>query len=193
MRVTNNMITSNTKNNINSNKVFVDKYNTQMTTQKKIDKPSDDPVIAIRSLRMQTSLRHIDQYLTNNIADVESWLEITDTALENMTKILTDAHTLCVHGSTDTLTQDDRKTILKQLTAMSDQIYAEGNADYAGRTVFTGYRTSSQLTFKTDEQDTTYQIEQNFTYKVLEERRYYYGSTVVSADSSAECTTDIGE
>ena len=39
MRVTNNMITSNTKNNINSNKVFVDKYNTQMTTQKKIDKP----------------------------------------------------------------------------------------------------------------------------------------------------------
>ena len=193
MRVTNNMITSNTKNNINSNKVFVDKYNTQMTTQKKIDKPSDDPVIAIRSLRMQTSLRHIDQYLTNNIADVESWLEITDTALENMTKILTDAHTLCVHGSTDTLTQDDRKTILKQLTAMSDQIYAEGNADYAGRTVFTGYRTSSQLTFKTDEQDTTYQIEQNFTYKDLEERRYYYGSTEVPADASIECTTKIGE
>ena len=193
MRVTNNMITSNTKNNINSNKVFVDKYNTQMTTQKKIDKPSDDPVIAIRSLRMQTSLSHIDQYLTNNIADVEAWLEVTDTALENMTKILTDAHTLCVHGSTDTLTQDDRRTILKQLTAMSDQIYAEGNADYAGRTVFTGYRTSSQLTFKTDEQDTTYQIEQNFTCKDLEERRYYYGSTDVPADASTECTTEIGE
>ena len=55
MRVTNNMITSNTKSNINANKVLVDKYNTQMTTQKKINKPSDDPVIAIRSLRMQTS------------------------------------------------------------------------------------------------------------------------------------------
>lgn len=48
MRVTNNMITSNTKSNINANKVLVDKYNTQMTTQKKINKPSDDPVIAIR-------------------------------------------------------------------------------------------------------------------------------------------------
>ena len=52
MRVTNNMITSNTKSNINANKVLVDKYNTQMTTQKKINKPSDDPVIAIRSLRI---------------------------------------------------------------------------------------------------------------------------------------------
>ena len=66
MRVTNNMITSNTKSNINANKVLVDKYNTQMTTQKKINKPSDDPVIAIRSLRMQTSLSHIDQYLNKH-------------------------------------------------------------------------------------------------------------------------------
>ena len=47
MRVTNNMITSNTKSNINANKVLVDKYNTQMTTQKKINKPSDcDPLPA---------------------------------------------------------------------------------------------------------------------------------------------------
>ena len=56
MRVTNNMITANTKSNINGNKVLVDKYNTQMTTQKKINRPSEDPVIAIRSLRMQTNL-----------------------------------------------------------------------------------------------------------------------------------------
>ena len=53
MRVTNNMITGNTKYNINGNKVLVDKYNTQMTTQKKISKASEDPVIAIRSLRLK--------------------------------------------------------------------------------------------------------------------------------------------
>ena len=46
MRVTNNMITSNTKSNINANKVLVDKYNTQMTTQKKINNRR-----MIRSLR----------------------------------------------------------------------------------------------------------------------------------------------
>ena len=59
MRVTNNMITANTKTNINANKVLVDKYNTQMTTQKKISRPSEDPVVAIRSLRMQTTLSHL--------------------------------------------------------------------------------------------------------------------------------------
>jgi flagellar hook-associated protein 3 FlgL len=186
------MITSNTKSNINSNKVLVDKYNTQMTTQKKINKPSDDPVVAIRSLRMQTNLSHLDQYLTNNISDASAWLEVTDTALKNMVEILTDIRTQCVSGSTDTLTQEDRHTILTQLQQMSDQIYCEGNADYAGRTVFTGYRTTSQLTFTTDEQDTTYSIDQSFSYQDLEEERYYYGEATVPTDAATECTTEIG-
>ena len=125
MRVTNNMITANTKSNINGNKVLVDKYNTQMTTQKKINRPSEDPVIAIRSLRMQTNLSHITQYLDNNIADANAWLDVTETALTNMMKVLTDIRTQCVNGSTDTLTADVRRTILKQLQAMSDQIYRE--------------------------------------------------------------------
>lgn len=195
MRVTNNMITSNTKSNINANKVLVDKYNTQMTTQKKINKPSDDPVIAIRSLRMQTSLSHIDQYLNNNISDANSWLDVTDTALGNMKTILTDIRSLCVKGATDTLKEDDRKTILNQLKSLSDQIYAEGNADFSGRTVFTGYRTTEQLTFKTDEETTSYTIDQKLSYKDISEARYTYGSVDVPTDAanSFDETISIGE
>ena len=195
MRVTNNMITSNTKNNINANKILVDQYNTQMTTQNRINKPSENPVIAIRSLRMQTSLTHIDQYLNNNIKDADSWLEVTDTALMNMVDILTNVRTLCIDASTGTKTADDRNTILKQLRSLSEQIYAEGNADFSGRTVFTGYRTTEQLTFKTDEEDTTYTINQDFDYKSLTEQRYYYGNTEVPADVDAntkDCDTAIG-
>ena len=146
MRVTNNMITSNTKSNINANKVLVDKYNTQMTTQKKINKPSDDPVIAIRSL--------------------------------------TDVRSLCVKGATDTLKEDDRRTILNQLKSLSDQIYAEGNADFSGRTVFTGYRTTEQLTFKTDEETTSYTIDQKLSYKDISEARYTYGNVDVPTDAA---------
>lgn len=195
MRVTNNMITSNTKSNINANKVLVDKYNTQMTTQKKINKPSDDPVIAIRSLRMQTSLSHIDQYLNNNISDANSWLDVTDTALENMKTILTDIRSLCVKGATDTLKEDDRRTILNQLKSLSDQIYAEGNADFSGRTVFTGYRTTEQLTFKTDEETTSYTIDQKLSYKDISEARYTYGNVDVPTDAanSFDETISIGE
>ena len=192
MRVTNNMITSNTKNNINSNKTYVDKYNTQMTTQKKITRASEDPVVAIRSLRLGTTLSHINQWVDNNIPDAYAWLDVTETALSNMKTLLTDIRTQCVNGSTDTLTAEERNTILKSLTALRDQIYTEGNADYAGRTVFTGYRTSSNLTFNSDELDTTYQIEQKFDYTDIQEHRYYSGNVEVPTDTSAECTTEVG-
>lgn len=175
MRITNNMMLHNTSININGNKVNVLDLNSQMTTQKKIQRPSDNPVIAIRSLRLRTSLSKINQYYEKNIPDVESWLETSETALKNMNKILTDVKNQCNTGTNDYLTEDDRNTILKNLTALKDQLYAEGNADNAGRTVFTGYKTSSQLTFMSDETDTSYKITQDFTYKDVEEFTYYSG------------------
>jgi len=42
---------------------------------------------------------------------------------------------------------------LKSLTQLREQLYAEGNTDYAGRTVFTGFRTNSNLTFDKDEKE----------------------------------------
>ena len=196
MRITNNMIVANTKNNVNANKINVDKYNTQMTTQKKISRASEDPVVAMRALRLATNLTHVDQYVDNNIPDALSWLDVTETALTNTKSILTDIRTQCVKGSSDTLTADDRKTILNALTQLSDQIYTEGNADYAGRTVFTGYRTNCKLTFGTDETTTEYDIKQQFSYKDIEEKRYYSGSVDVPAKIDAtvgDCTTKISE
>lgn len=196
MRITNNMIMGNTKTNINSTKILVDKYNTQMTTQKKISKASEDPVIAIRSMRMATTLSHLGQYVDNNIPDAQSWLDVTETSLKNMKSIITDIRTQCVNGSTDTLTADDRETILKQLTQLSKQVYSEGNSDYAGRTIFTGYYTSSNLTFMKDQKDTKYEITQNFQYEDLQETRYYTSGVKVPSiitDTTASCTTDVKE
>ena len=193
MRITNTMISNHSKNNVNANKLLVDKYNTQMTTQKKISKPSEAPVIAIRSLRLATNLSQLNQFADNNIPDAEAWLDITETALQNMKDIVTDIRTQCVYGATDSLTETDRKTILENLSALSDQIYAEGNADYAGRTVFTGYRTSDRLTFRTDEPDRTYQIDENFTYEDFETYRYYSGNVTVPADATTECNEEIVE
>ena len=93
MRITNNMMINNTSMNINNNKINFMFTNTQMSSQKKISRPSDDPVIAIRSLRLRSSLSQINQYCKKNIPDAWTWLETTETALTNMNKILTDVKT----------------------------------------------------------------------------------------------------
>lgn len=179
MRVTNNMILRNSSYNINGTKGIVNNSMNQMTTQKKINKPSDDPVVAIRSLRLSTSLSRVEQYYKKNIPDAESWLDVTETALTNIKSLMTDIRTQCVNGATDTLTQDDRHTIFSQLKALQTQIFAEGNADYAGRTVFTGFRTDQDLVFMENEKETAYKIEQKISYENMESFRYYTGNVEV--------------
>ena len=103
MRITNNMMMRNTSYNINGNKVNVDAMNNQMTSQKKIQRPSEDPVVAIRALRLRSSLSEINQYYENNIPDAEAWLNVTHTALYNMTDILKNVREQCVYGANDSL------------------------------------------------------------------------------------------
>lgn len=173
MRITNNMIMNNSSGNINGTKGLVNSRNTQMTTQKKIDRPSEDPVIAVRSLRLQTSLSKVNQYYEKNIPDADSWMDVTETALLNIRDVMTDFRTLCVNASTGTLTQDDRNTIATQLKALQEAVFSEGNADYAGRTVFTGFRTDKNLTFTEAEADTKYTIEQRLKADDMVLTRYY--------------------
>ena len=180
LRVTNNMIMKSANTNINGTKVHVDKTNNQMTTQQKISRPSEDPVIAVRSLRLQTSLSKIDQYYEKNIPDADKWMDVTGTALTNMATLISDMRTLAVQGANGPNTQDDRNTILSQLRSLQEQIYHEGDADYAGRTVFTGFHTNKTLTFQNAEPDTNYKIKERLSFENLEEFRYFYGETDIS-------------
>lgn len=175
MRVTNNMMLRNTTSNINNNKYSVNSLNNQMSSQKKISRPSEDPVVAIRALRLRSNLSEINQYYEKNIPDAEAWLDVTETALKNMKIILSDIRTQCTYGASDQLKAEDRNTILTQLESLRKQIYSEGNSDYAGRTVFTGYRTNCKLTFMEDESNTEYNIQQKFSYEDIGEHRYYGG------------------
>ena len=69
MRMTNKIMQNNSLYNINNNKELQDKLSTQMSTKKKISRPSDDPVIAIRALRLRSDVSQITQYYSKNAKD----------------------------------------------------------------------------------------------------------------------------
>lgn len=184
MRVTNSMINKTSMTNMNNNKVKVDALNTQMTTQKKINRPSEDPVVAIRALQFRSTLNELNQFYKKNIPDAESWLELTETALNNMKEIVSEVYKQCVYGANDSLKAEDRDAILQNLQALRTQIYKEGNADSAGRTIFTGYKTSSQLTFEADEANTTYNITEKVSYSQIEEKKYFSNQVTVPTDEA---------
>ena len=171
MRITSKIIQNNSLSNINTNKILQDKLNNQMSTEKKINRPSDDPVIAIRALRLRTNVSQVTQYYEKNIPDADSWMKITEDAITTVSSVITDMIEQCTKGANEKLTSTDRQTILDELTQLRDEVYATGNADYAGRCVFTGYHTDDTLKF-TDKSTAKYAITEQLNKSVIDEITY---------------------
>lgn len=150
MRMTNKIMQNNSLYNINNNKVLQDKLSTQMSTQKKITRPSDDPVIAIRALRLRSDVSQIVQFYEKNAPDAESWLKVTADALNTTTEVLKSLTEQTNKASNKDLGVEDLEIILTQMKALKDEFYATGNVDFAGRYVFTGFRTDTTLTYTED-------------------------------------------
>lgn len=186
MRVTNTMMRNNSMLNMQKNKVAYNKYLNQYNTRKKIQRPSDDPTIAVRALKYRTTLVEIDQYLTN-IKDATSWMDATETCLKDVNGRLEDMSEYCTQAATGTYDEKDRKDIVAQLKQFSEYIYEQNaNADYAGRYLFTGFRTDEPMLFEDAQTDTTYTITENIEINSISKFQYVYGQAEYDATSSAD-------
>lgn len=187
MRITNSIMHNNTKRNINANKLNEDKANTVVATGQKISRPSEDPVVAIRALRLNSNISQSNQYYGKNIPDAEAWLKVTETALLQTDTVLTRIKESLTTGASDDNTAEDRRNILADLQGMRDQIYASGNADYADRTVFTGFRTGEMLTFTEAEPNNEYSIIETFNANDISKLTHIFGDFEVD-----ETGADLG-
>ena len=147
MRMTNRIMENNSLYNINNNKILQDKLSTQMSTTKKLTRPSDDPVTAIRALRLRTSVSELTQYYEKNAPDADSWLSITEGALSTNAEVLTDLVKKAGKAANKQKGVEDLNILLQEMKTLRNEYYSTGNVDFAGRYVFTGYRTNTTLTF----------------------------------------------
>lgn len=151
MRITNKIMRNNSLYNINQNKMLEDQLSNQMTNQSKIVRPSDDPVIAIRALRLRSNVTNVSQYYEKNAPDAEQWLNVTSDAMTTVSKVLTDLYKQTTDASNKYLGSEDLSIILEQMKSLTDEFYASGNVDYAGRYVFSGYRTDTPITYTAEQ------------------------------------------
>lgn len=186
MRVTNTMMRNNSLLNMQKNKEAYNNYLSQYNTQKKIQRPSDNPTIAVRALKYRTTLVEIDQYLTN-IKDATSWMDATETALRDVDKVLDSMIEYCTQAATGTIEADDRKDIVTQLRQYAHYIYEQdANQDYAGRYLFTGFRTDVPLLFDADQSNVTYTITEELTINDIKRYEYVYGQAEYDASKTAD-------
>jgi flagellar hook-associated protein 3 FlgL len=143
MRITNNMLINNMINYIGNNLTRMDKFQAQLATGKKIQVPSDDPVVAARALKLRTDVAEIQQY-QRNLKDARSWLEITESALSDIGDIFQRVKELIV-ASDSIESPEDLQATKMEIEQLRTHLINLGNSSYAGRYIFTGFRTDQKL------------------------------------------------
>ncbi len=172
MRVTNSMIQNQMIVNINRNLTSVNKLLNQQATGKRIIVPSDDPIGASRALTLRSNIKETEQY-RKNVDQANSWMEVTEQAYSNVLDVLTRIRELSVQGSSDILTIEDRQKIATDINSLVEQLGVEMNASYAGRYVFSGYRTDEKAVYTENDPTADYTITQQFTADNIREVEKY--------------------
>jgi len=144
MRITNNMLINNMLNNLSNNLNRMNKYQNQLATGKKISLPSDDPIVASRALKLRTDVAEIQQY-KRNVDDATSWMEITEKTLGQMGEVMHRVRELAVQAGNETNTPEDLDKIKQEMEQLRIQMIHLANTTYAGRYIFSGYKTDKPL------------------------------------------------
>ncbi|MGZ8289269.1 MAG: flagellar hook-associated protein FlgL [Telluria sp.] len=115
----------------------------QLSTNRRILTPSDDPVASARALEVTQSQSVNTQYATNR-QNARSSLSQVELALASTTTLLQDIKTLTVSAGNGTLLPADRQALVIELTGrMNDLMGVANSGDGVGGYLFSGYRSST--------------------------------------------------
>jgi len=143
LRVTNNLILNTILKNLNDNVVRLSKLQEQLSTGKRINKPSDDPVGMTEVLNYRSILSATDQYM-RNINRANSNLGITDQALNSIGNIIIRAKEIAMAESSGTANQQTRASSAVEVENLFKEAIQTGNTKIGNTYIFAGYKTGTR-------------------------------------------------
>ena len=116
----------------------------QISTGKRVNTPSDDPVAAARILKLDQELSRVETYQRNvNLA--ENRLSQEESALESSIDIVQRVRELAVQAGNGALSAEDRRSISSELKERLGQLANVANTrDASGEYIFSGFQGSRQ-------------------------------------------------
>jgi flagellar hook-associated protein 3 FlgL len=143
MRITQRALALNSLRGLNGNLAVVNKLQGQMTSGKTISKPSDDPTGTNTSLiTRQTVASNAQQ--ARNIADGKTFLDATDSALQNMLDQVRRVRDLTVQAlNTGASSSESDQAIQTEVTGVRQSLVGQANQVVQGRPIFGGVTTGT--------------------------------------------------
>jgi len=139
MRVTHLDMYANFISNLNAGSSKLMELNNQASSQKRINRPSDDPVGTIRVLEYRDSISALKQF-KSNIDTGKGWLELADETLMQGNELLTRAKAIAEQAATGSLSAEQRDGLSYEVEQIFEQLISLSNTTYEGKSIFAGQR-----------------------------------------------------
>lgn len=136
------MLTNSNLSYISKNYERMGKIQDQLNTGKKITKPSDDPVIAMKGMRYRSQLVEVNQFY-RNLTEGFTWMENTDAALEETTQVLNRIRELTVQAANDSYDPVARGNIAKEIEQLQQHLVSMSNTKVGDNYIFNGADTNN--------------------------------------------------
>lgn len=129
----------------------------QISSNKRILQPSDDPVGSVQLLGLKKEQVAMEQY-QKNIANAKSQLSQGEIQLESMTNMLMRLRELTQTAATGSLSEDDRRAIATEVGVIKEGLFDLANArNESGSSLFAGSQVNQTTLVKNASGDYVYQ------------------------------------
>lgn len=146
MRIADKMALTQVQTNLSKNRTEMQNLQEQSSTQRRINKPSDDPLSATRVLSAKTDERTQKQFI-KSLQFAKDFLNFTDQSLGEVGEILSRAKELAINQANEASSNEDtRRVVATEIEQLLMQTVQVGNRKLGDRYIFAGYRTN-QLPF----------------------------------------------
>jgi flagellar hook-associated protein 3 FlgL len=117
-------------------------FQRQVSTGKRIEKPSDDPSAAAAAIGEHAEIANVEQY-SRSATSVGSRLTVVDTVLSDIIEKITAASTTMLSARGTNQTPVQRESAAKTLEGIRETLFENLNTSFQGTYVFGGAETST--------------------------------------------------
>jgi len=140
LRISTSYLLNNLSRDIAQQLARMQKLSEDISTGKRVRKPSDDPIAASRGLAIRALRAGVAQHKTN-IDDARDWLGATERALMKAQEVFENAADAALRAGNSTLSDDERRALAQDVDGLISELVDLANTQYDGRYIFAGLKT----------------------------------------------------
>lgn len=140
MRVTNKVMTNTYTKYLNQNLASMQESERQLMTGKLYSRPSQNPYATTRVMGYESEIRRYKQY-EKNVIDIESTMDVSDGALENVNTMFKRVRELALQGENGSMDDTQREILADEIDQILEGMVSAFNSSVDNQYVFGGTAT----------------------------------------------------